>query len=114
MWVFFLFQFPCCQFQMFVDICLFRNHLDLQLYWADFKVRNETVNDALLLLRASQKKVNRINLQDLDIPVVCRIDDTACDFLDGQILFQEQSLSFFANRVPFAGEELPRRTPVSF
>ena len=68
--------------QIGVDICLARERLELQPHRADFQKAGERVDDAALFARGAQQEVDGFNFQNLDIAVICGVQDAVLNFLD--------------------------------
>lgn len=80
---------------MLVDVCFFGNHLDLKFNRADLQIGNKTEDNALLLSGTSKQKVDWLNFQNLDIPVICCVDDTIGNLLNRKIILQSHIPAFF-------------------
>ena len=70
--------------QIGVDICLAGKRLELQPHRTDFQKAGERVDDAALLPRGTQQEVDGLDFQNLDVAVICCVQDAVLDFLDGE------------------------------
>lgn len=58
--------------------------LKLQPHRADFQKAGERVDDAALLPRGAQQKVDGLDFQNFDVAVICGVQDAVLNFLDGE------------------------------
>ena len=56
----------------------------MQPHWADFQKAGERVDDAALLPWGAQQEVDGLDLQNLDVALICGVQDAVLDFLDGE------------------------------
>ena len=70
--------------QIGINICLAGERLELQPHRADFQKAGERIDDAALLAWGAQQEVDRFDFQNLDVAVICGVQDAVLDFLDGQ------------------------------
>lgn len=56
----------------------------MQPHWADFQKAGERVDDAALLSWGAQQEVDGLDLQNLDVALICGVQDAVLDFLDGE------------------------------
>ena len=70
--------------QIGVDICLAGKRLELQPHRADFQKAGERVDDAALFPWGAQQEVDRLDFQNLDVAVICGVQDAVLDFLNGE------------------------------
>ena len=70
--------------QIGVDIRLARERLELQPHRTDFQKAGERVDDAALLPRGTQQEVDGLDFQNLDVAVICCVQNAVLDFLDGE------------------------------
>ena len=89
-------------FQVPPHIRLFGDDLELQLYRADLQKAGEGVDDPPLLPGAPQQEVQRLHLQDFDIPAVLGDDDAVFNAVDGEVILENLGILQLALH-PFAG-----------
>ena len=83
-------------------IRLFGDDLELQLYRADFQKTGEGVDDPTLLPGAPQQEVQRLYLQNFDIPTVLGDDNAVFNAFDGKVVLEDLGVLQLALH-PFAG-----------
>ncbi len=89
-------------FQMPAHIRLFGDDLELQLHRADLQQAGKGVDDPTLFPGAPQKEVQRLHLQNFDVPAVLGDNDAVFDPVDGEIVLEDLGVLQLALH-PFAG-----------
>lgn len=92
--------------QIGVDIRLAGERLELQPYRADFQKAGERVDDAALLPWGAQQEVDGLDLQNLDVAVICGVQDTVLDFLNREQIVERLSLNQLSVAVCFSMQDL--------
>ena len=70
--------------QISIDIRFAGERLELQPHRADFQKAGKRVDDTTLLPWGAQQEVDGLNFQNLDVAVICGVQDAVFDFLDGK------------------------------
>ena len=79
---------------MLVDVRPFGDHLDLQLYRADFQVADKAVDDPHLLPGTSEQEVDGLDFQDFYIPAIRCVDDTVGNLFNRKVVLYGLKLPF--------------------
>ncbi len=67
--------------EVFPNVCFLGENLYLNLYRRDLHPACEGRHDILLFTHTSEEEIDRFHLQDLDIPTVCRLNDSVSAIL---------------------------------
>ena len=92
--------------QIGVDICLAGKRLELQPHRADFQEAGERVDDTALLARGAQQEIDRFNFQNLDVAVICGVQNAVLDFLNREQIVERLSLNQLSVAVCFSMQNL--------
>lgn len=83
-----------------------RENDELQPYRADFQKAGKRVDDTALFARGAQQKINGFNLQNLDVAVICSVQDAVLDFLDWEQIIERLPLYQLSVITRFALQDL--------
>ena len=92
--------------QIGVDICLAGEGLKLQPHRADFQKAGERIDNAALLARGTQQKVDGLDFQNLDVAIIRGVQDAVLNFLDGEQVIERLPFYQLSVAIRFALQNL--------